>query len=101
MVRPKPVDFAQKNVREVKVDLRYASSDEEWADRFSFDSSEGREYFEFNYTDPAKTRYQHKETYFFNNGMSRETDWVESDANEAGPSGRLIYGRTAPFPRVR
>ena len=81
-VKPKPIDFAQKKVREMKVDLEYKSADEDWADQFSFESKDARDYFEFNYSDAAKTRYRHKETYFFTNGMSRETDWNESDASE-------------------
>jgi hypothetical protein len=81
-VRPKPVDFAQKRVKEMKVDLQYASGNDEWADQFSFESSENRDYFEFNYTDPAKTAYRHKETYLFVNGLTRETDWTESSAKE-------------------
>jgi hypothetical protein len=81
-VRPKPVSFAQKGVKEMKVDLQYASQDEEWADQFTFESHEARDYFEYNYTDPNKRKYRHKQTYFFTNGLSRETDWAESDAGE-------------------
>jgi hypothetical protein len=81
-VRPKPVDFAQKKVKEMSVELVYKSEDEEWTDRFTFEDKQGLEYFEFNYTDAAKTKYRHKETYLFTNGLSRETDWAESDASE-------------------
>ena len=65
----------------MKVDLMPSGNDE-WSDQFSFESSENRDYFEFNYTDPAKTAYRHKETYLFVNGLTRETDWTESSANE-------------------
>ena len=78
-VRPEPIDFARKAVKEITVDLRYASGVEEWADQFTFDSADDRQYFEFNYTDPTKTRYEHKEKYLFANGLSRETDWIASD----------------------
>jgi hypothetical protein len=81
-VKPKPVDFGQRKVKEMKVDLGYKSGDEDWTDQFTFESKDALDYFEFNYTDPAKTRYKHKETYFFINGLSRETDWTESDASE-------------------
>jgi hypothetical protein len=81
-VKPKPVDFAQKKVKELKVDLEYKSGDEDWTDQFSFESKDALDYFEFNYSDAARTRYKHKETYFFTNGLSRETDWSESDAAE-------------------
>jgi hypothetical protein len=81
-VRPKPVNFAAKQVKEMKVDLQYGSDGEQWADQFTFESSDGREYFEFNYTDPARTGYRHKETYLFTNGLTRETDWTESSAKE-------------------
>jgi hypothetical protein len=81
-VKPKPVDFGQRKVKEMKVDLGYKSGDEDWTDQFTFESKDALDYFEFNYTDPSKTRYKHKETYFFTNGLSRETDWTESDASE-------------------
>ena len=81
-VRPKPVDFAQRRVKEMKVDLQYAQDGEEWADQFTFESAEAREYFEFNYTDPNRTGYRHRETYLFTNGLTRETEWTESSARE-------------------
>jgi hypothetical protein len=81
-VKPKPVDFAQKKVKELKVDLEYKSGDEDWTDQFSFESKDSLDYFEFNYSEASRTRYKHKETYFFTNGLSRETDWSESDAAE-------------------
>jgi hypothetical protein len=81
-VKPKAVDFAQKRVKEMKVDLRYKSGEEDWTDQFTFESKDALDYFEFNYSDPSNTRYKHKETYFFTNGLSKETDWNESDASE-------------------
>ena len=81
-VRPKPVDFAQKQVRQMTVALEYATDTDRWADEFSFDSSQGTQYFEFNYTDAARTQYRHKETYLFTNGLTRETEWTETDATD-------------------
>jgi hypothetical protein len=66
----------------MKVALEYASDGDRWADELTFDSAQSTQFFEFNYTDPGKTEYRHRETYLFTNGLSRETDWTDSDAKE-------------------
>jgi hypothetical protein len=83
-IRPQAVDFASKNLKELKVETRY--EDEEarisFADVASFTSSDQRASFEFDYVDPQKSRYEYRTSLIFNNGLVRATDWQRTDKED-------------------
>lgn len=81
-VHPKPVDFAGKNLAKITVELRYQSAQESASDIFNFESKDGVEYFEFDYVDPQASKYTYQVTYLYTNGLTRATDWLQSEAED-------------------
>ena len=81
-VHPEPLDFAQMNLTEIKVELLYADGGVSFADNFSFRSAESQAAFEFDYVDAAKRDYQYKASWFYANGLSRGTDWTTTNAED-------------------
>jgi hypothetical protein len=84
IMRPAPVDFAQKKLKEVRVETRYEDSGGglSAADVFAFKSADQREYFEFDYVDDQKSAYEYKVTYRYTNGLSKSVDWTRANAEE-------------------
>lgn len=83
-VRPRPVDFASKRLREMQVELRYEDMDEglSFSELVILQSREEQGSFEFDYADDQKFAYEYRVTYWYSNGMSRSTDWSTSKAND-------------------
>lgn len=81
-VHPERLDFAQKNLTEIKVELTYAYGGVSVADSFSFRNARAQAAFEFDYTDPAKRDYEYKTSWFYANGLSRGTEWAKTNAEE-------------------
>lgn len=77
-----PADFAKAKLDRVDVELRYQDPNVgiDIADRASFTAPGGRKTFEFDYVDPARSAFQWRAHYVLANGMTRDTDWVDADA---------------------
>ena len=73
------VAFAKKNLREIKVDIRYedAAHGLSYADAFSLKSNGEQKNFEYDYVDPNASAYEYKTSYIYNNGLSRSSDWIK------------------------
>ena len=85
IVRPEKVDFALKKIKEIVVEIRYEDSAAglSYNDIFTFKSSEDKEsYFEFDYADELKEKYEYRITYNYTNGMSLTKDWEKTGKNE-------------------
>ncbi len=84
LIRPAPVDFAVKKIKEVTVETRYvddaAGIDD--AEIFAFKSSGEQAQFEFDYVDEAKADFEYRAKYRFTNGMSRSIDWVKTSVDD-------------------
>jgi hypothetical protein len=80
-VRP-PADFVARNLRRTTAEVRYEdfTAGLSFNDRFSFEDATARGYFEFDYVDEARDRYEVRATHLFANGLERNTDWQASDA---------------------
>ena len=72
-VYPEALDFDQKNLTEIKVELRFVDDGLSFADTFNFRSAQARAAFEFDYVDPARREYEYKATWQYANGLSRGT----------------------------
>lgn len=73
--------FARGDLTEVLVELRYRddANDLAFADDVTFRSAEERpRYFEYDHH-PGRSAYRYRITYWFTNGLSRDTAWTETD----------------------
>ncbi len=82
LVRPEDVDFTSRRIREMTVELNRESGDERVSDRFTFRSPGDGGAFEFNYADAADDAYRYRVAYTHTNGLTRQTDWQETDAEQ-------------------
>jgi hypothetical protein len=80
-VRP-PADFALRHLRRATTEIRYEDfmSGLAFNDSFVFEDASARGYFEFDYVDEARDRYEARTTFLFENGMEQGTDWMPSEA---------------------
>jgi hypothetical protein len=71
--------FEKKNLREIKVDIRYedALHGLSYADAFSFKSNADQKNFEYDYVDSNASGYEYKTSYIYNNGLSRTGEWIK------------------------
>jgi hypothetical protein len=83
-VRPRPVDFASKRLREIQVELRYEDMDEglSFSELVSLQARDEQGSFEFDYADDQKFAYEYRVTYWYLNGMTRSTDWNIAKATD-------------------
>lgn len=75
-VQPNDVDFADRNVDRVKVDLLYNDTDNglSFASSFTFTSKTERGFFEFDYVNAQKSEYTFQLTTVFKDGFSFTRD---------------------------
>ncbi len=79
-VRP-PADFAARNLRRTTAEVRYEdfAAGLSFNDSFVFEDASARGYFEFDYVDEARDRYESRSTFVFQNGLEQGTDWTASE----------------------
>ncbi|HEY6351074.1 MAG TPA: hypothetical protein VI636_16850 [Candidatus Angelobacter sp.] len=81
-VRPEDADFAGLQIKQVIVNLKY----EDLGNGLSYNSQStftkpgDSASFEFDYVDPAQSKYSYQSSVQFTNGLSRDADWQLSDA---------------------
>ncbi|NJO78332.1 MAG: hypothetical protein HC827_07240 [Cyanobacteria bacterium RM1_2_2] len=82
-VRPRPVDFASKRLREIQVELRYEDMNEglSFSELVSLLSRHEQGSFEFDYADD-QIAYEYRVTYWYLNGMTRSTGWNIAKATD-------------------
>jgi hypothetical protein len=80
-LRP-PTDFAAQRLQRVTAELRYEDFQAGLSinDSFVFEAPETRAYFEFDYADETRDRYEARIAYLLNNGLERTTEWQVFDA---------------------
>ncbi|MEN3951825.1 hypothetical protein [Iodidimonas sp. SYSU 1G8] len=80
-VRP-PADFAAKHLKRATAEVRYEdfAAGLSFNDSFVFEDASARGYFEFDYVDEARDRYETRTTYLYDNGLEQGTDWQASEA---------------------
>jgi hypothetical protein len=73
------IAFTKKNLREIKVDIRYedAAHGLSYADAFSLKSTGEQKNFEYDYVDASASAYEYKTSYIYNNGLSRSSEWIK------------------------
>jgi hypothetical protein len=81
-LRCEPREFARKGLREIVVDAEYKDDAAKlsFADKARFTKSTDVGSFEFEYVDVTKDTYRYRITRQYTNGLSRESNWQESDA---------------------
>lgn len=83
LIQPQAVDFASKRLKTITVETRYEDAIAgSYADVASFTSLSDRAAFEFDYVNAEMSRYEYRITYDYLNGLSRTTDWLETDVEE-------------------
>jgi hypothetical protein len=82
-VKP-PDNFAAAMLERVSVELRFNDDANGIAveDHFEFATGGGRQSFEYEFVDETRDRYEWRARFVFTSGMTRATEWVQSDANE-------------------
>jgi hypothetical protein len=80
-IRP-PVDFAAQRLTKVTVDLSFDdfAAGLSFKGHMIFEPGGGRQFFEYDYVDAARDRYEKRITYLFDNGMQRVLDPEAADA---------------------
>lgn len=80
-VRP-PADFAARHLKRITVELRYEDFQAglSFNDSFVFEDASARGYFELDYVDETRDRYESRVTYLFDNGLEQAVDWQASEA---------------------
>lgn len=80
-VRP-PADFVARNLKRVTAEMRFEDFTAALAfnDTFVFEEANARAFFEFDYVDEARDRYESRVTALFDNGLQQATDWEASEA---------------------
>jgi hypothetical protein len=83
-IRPQDVDFASRQVEELKVDTLYEDQAAalSFADAFTFRSPTDRAHFEYDFVDENKAQFSYRLSSKFNNGLSKTTDWTASEDEE-------------------
>lgn len=77
-----PDDFAARNVKRITAEVRYEdfTAALSFNDTFVFEDASARGYFEFDYVDEARDRYESRITTLFENGLQQATEWQASEA---------------------
>jgi hypothetical protein len=80
-IRPEAADFAAKRLKEIKVSLRYVDEENglSYQDTPRFTDADNEAFFEFDYADEEKSRYEFSLLYLMTNGMTRTTDWESTN----------------------
>ncbi len=80
-VRP-PADFAARQLKRATAEVRYEdfAAGLSFTDSFVFEDASARGFFEFDYVDEARDRYEARATYLFESGLELATDWTASEA---------------------
>jgi hypothetical protein len=83
-IRPQPVNFAATKIKKLTVETRYADGEAglSFANVANFASADDQNSFEFDYVDPAKSRYEYRTNLLFTNGLTKATDWQETDKDD-------------------
>jgi hypothetical protein len=83
-VRPEPIDFAPKGLREIFVEAKYedVAAALSFSDSFSLTAPSDERSFEYDYVDAANDGYQYRVTHKYTNGLKKATQWQNSDAPE-------------------
>ncbi|WP_029137253.1 hypothetical protein [Nakamurella lactea] len=78
----RPADFTQRKMRSATVELRFEDplGGISVADTIVLDASTETGRFEYPIADGTRDRYQYRSKIILQNGMSRTTDWTDSDA---------------------
>lgn len=81
-VRP-PADFAARHLKRTTAEVRYEdfAAGLSFNDSFVFEDPASRGYFEFDYVDEARDRYEARTTFVFENGLEQGTDWAASETD--------------------
>ena len=79
-----PVNFAQRRLKRVTVDLRFEDlmSNLSFADTFVFEAPEAHGSFEYQYVDETRKKYEYRANLLFENGLELNIDWTASDTTE-------------------
>jgi hypothetical protein len=89
-VEPAAVDFAAKNLTEIKAELVFADVEGgiRMADTFSIKAKGDKFEFEYDYVDNARSAYVYRLTYAYANGLSRSPQWgAPTDDRSGYPEG--------------
>ena len=83
-IHPQPVDFATKKIKELTVETRYLDGEAglSFSNVAKFASADDQSSFEFDYVDPAKSRYEYRTNLLFSNGLTKATDWQQTDEDD-------------------
>jgi hypothetical protein len=83
-LRAEPKDFAAAGLKEIVVETRYADEVAQlsYADNLTLRSPTDIGRFEFDFVDAAKDQYWYRVTHNFTNGLSKSSDWLQSDVPE-------------------
>lgn len=81
-VRP-PTDFIARQLKRVTAEIRYEdfTAGFSFADSFVFEDASARGYFEFDYADEARDRYEARAIYLFQSGLEQSSEWTASDVS--------------------
>lgn len=79
-----PKNFSQRRLKRVTVELRFEDfmAGLSFADNFEFENEAARGQFEYQYVDEARARFEHRETFLFQNGLEQSSEWQSSNATE-------------------
>ncbi len=82
-IAPAAGSFAKTHVSSLIMDIRYVDGSDglSFSDNFTFKSPEDNAIFEFDYVDETKNHYEYKVTTNYDNGLSRDGDWM-TDATD-------------------
>ncbi len=80
-IRPQPVSFATKKIKGLTVEIRYVDGGSQ-AEVLNFASADDQKSFEFDYVDPAKSHYEYRTNLLFTNGLTKATDWQQTDKDD-------------------
>ena len=75
-----PADFSGRKLKRVAIDIRYEDfmAGLSFNDNFVFEEAAARGYFEFDYINEARDRYEFRSTFVYQNGLVQNTDWAAS-----------------------
>jgi hypothetical protein len=81
-VRP-PADFVARQLKRATAEIRYEDfvAGLSFTDSFVFEDASARGFFEFDYVDATRDRYEARATFLFESGLSLATDWTASEAS--------------------
>ena len=83
-IRPQPVNFATTKIKELTVETRYVDAEAglSFSNVAKFASADDETSFEFDYVDPAKSHYEYRTNLLFTNGLTKATDWQQTDKDD-------------------